>query len=368
LPQFYYEYFNQQDQQFGDEKRNTLDFDFQHDIALTEDNYFNWGLGYRYVASSLFDSTYVTADPTHQNLHLVSAFVQDKAAFFDNTVLLTLGAKVQYYTLSGWDYQPTVRLLWKFHPEHRVWAAFSRATRSPSRGETALSLKPQQVPERFSPFPISFDFAGNPALEQEHVLSYELGYRGWVGNRLSFDLAIFYNDYDNLVTGYNVPPDVSNPQISFTFENGASAQTWGFEMATDWHLLDSLRLQLSYSFLQVNYHNFNFSDEPKPNNDPENQVSFRGSYDITPTIAFDTWVRYVDSISSINALFSPQYTIDSYVGLDLRLAWKPIHNLELSIVGQNINNSTHLEYVEEIFAYPRQVERSIYGKIKWHFK
>ena len=368
MPQFYYEYFNQQDQQFGDEKRNTLDFDFQHDIALTEDNYFNWGLGYRYVASSLFDSTYVTADPTHQNLHLVSAFVQDKAAFFDNTVLLTLGAKVQYYTLSGWDYQPTVRLLWKFHPEHRVWAAFSRATRSPSRGETALSLKPQQVPERFSPFPISFDFAGNPALEQEHVLSYELGYRGWVGNRLSFDLAIFYNDYDNLVTGYNVPPDVSNPQISFTFENGASAQTWGFEMATDWHLLDSLRLQLSYSFLQVNYHNFNFSDEPKPNNDPENQVSFRGSYDITPTITFDTWVRYVDSISSINALFSPQYTIDSYVGLDLRLAWKPIHNLELSIVGQNINNSTHLEYVEEIFAYPRQVERSIYGKIKWHFK
>ncbi|MCK5889540.1 MAG: TonB-dependent receptor, partial [Methylococcales bacterium] len=359
--QFYYDYLNQTDDYTGDERRHTFDIDFQHDIAVSKNNYFNWGLGYRFISDSVFDSKITTVSPNHKNLHLVSAFIQDRSSFFDDTLHLTLGTKVQYYTLANWDFEPSVRLLWKFHPEHRIWAALSRSTRAPSRGETALNLKPQALP---SQYPTTIVSHANPALEEEHVLSYEVGYRGWFGNQLSFDLALFYNDYENLITGLN-QWDYVSPQVPVSLKNGASAQTWGFEIAADWRPTNALKLQLSYNFLQLNYHNFNFSNRQRPQTDPENQLSFRSSYDITSTITFGTWVRYVDSISAINTLFSPKRNVDSYISLDLRLAWKPIHNLELSLVGQNLNNKTHQEYVKEVFAYPQQVERSIYGKIQW---
>lgn len=346
-----------QDQEFGSENSHTLDFDFQHDIAITKDNYFNWGLGYRFVADAFFDGQYSTIDPTYQDLHLVSAFIQDKALFFSGKLQLTLGTKVQYYTLSDWDFQPSVRLLWKLHPEHRLWAAFSRATRSPSRGETAFNLKPIDLRA-----PLSFELQANSALESEQVFSYELGYRGWLSNRFSLDMTLFYNNYDNLVSLSTGLPDFSSGLITGTFENNASAQTWGFEAATEWRLFEPLRLQLSYSYLQLNT-----SDQDASQNDPENQVSFRGSYDFTPTITVDTWVRYVDSLLIQNFLLGTESTVNSYVGLDLRLAWKPISSLELSVVGQNLNNSTHLEYIDAAFAYPKQLERSFYGEIQWYF-
>ena len=222
--QFYYEYFNEIDPEFGNERRHTFDLDFQHDIALSADNYFNWGLGYRFDANSLSDSQFVLADPAHQDLHLISGFLQDKAVFFDDTVHLTFGTKIQYYTLSGWDYQPSVRILWKLHPEHRVWASFSRATRSPSRGETALSLKPIPLP---GPLPLRLAFQGNPEFDEEQVYSYELGYRGWLGNRFSFDLAFFYSEYEDLFVGSAPRLDLANGLITGSIENGASAKTWG---------------------------------------------------------------------------------------------------------------------------------------------
>jgi len=133
-------------------------------------------------------------------------------------------------------------------------------------------------------------------------------------------------------------------------------------MATEWRPLERLRLQLSYSFLKVY-----LAQQDQLRSDPENQVSLRSSLDITPTITADLGVRYVGSFYVQSLLLGTVDTVDSYVGLDLRLAWKPMQNLELSLVGQNLNNKRHLEYIDEVFAYPRQLERSFYGQVQWYF-
>ncbi len=363
--QFFYEYFDVENSNFGSEQSHTFDFDFQHDLAVLNNNYLNWGLGYRLVVDSFFDSRYATTDQTEEYLHRVNAFVQDKIVLFGDKLHLTLGTKIEYYTLSGWNYQPSVRLLWKFQSNHRLWASFSRATRSPSRGETTLGLRPLAAP---SPIPLNIVGVANPNLDEERVLSYELGYRGWWGNRYSLDLAFFYNDYEDLVTGTLGQIDFVNGQIPVSLVNGATAKTWGIEAATDWRPIDLLRIQMSYSFLKVNYRDSsNSSRTVRPRTDPVNQFSFRGSYDVSSNVTFDATVRYVDSISSLDTLLSPPRRVDNYVGLDLRIAWQPIKNIELSIVGQNINKSAHQEYVKELFAYPRQLERSFYGKVQWSF-
>ncbi len=363
--QFYYDYFNATDTEFGNEVTHTFDVDFQHDIALWEDNYFNWGVGYRIAADAFFDGKFATTRPTYKNLHLISMFVQDKAVLWDDAVHLTFGTKVQYYTLSGWNYQPSVRLLWKVHPEHHVWASFSRATRSPSRGETSLNLEPVSLP---TPIPINLVLQSNPDLQADRVYNYELGYRTWVGNRFSLDLTAFYNDYDGLVTGLIGPVNFLKRQVLVTFENGATANSWGIEAVADWRPMALLRLLLSYSFLQVNVRdNINPDQRHRPRTNPANQLSFRASYDISAAVAFDAWVRYVDSFVVRDIVVGSVRNVDNYVGLDLRLAWKPVPNLELSVVGQNLNNGAHLEYIDEAFGYPRQVERSVYGKIRWTF-
>ena len=175
-------------------------------------------------------------------------------------------------------------------------------------------------------------------------------------------MSFFYNDYEDLVSLTPNSFDISKGLISGAFENGASAQTWGIELATEWRPIDPLRFQLSYSFLQFESSSLNLSWTA-----PENQLSFRSSYDITSTVAVDAWVRYVDSLLIQNFFLDTESTVDNYVGLDLRLAWKPIPSLELSLVGQNLNNSVHQEYIDEAFAYPKQLERSFYGQVQWYF-
>ena len=70
----------------------------------------------------------------------------------------------------------------------------------------------------------------------------------------------------------------------------------------------------------------------------------------------------------INGTTISRTKIDSYFTLDIRLAWRPDDKVEIVIVGQNLLDNEHLEYVQEVFApLPTEVERGVYGKIIWQF-
>ena len=61
-------------------------------------------------------------------------------------------------------------------------------------------------------------------------------------------------------------------------------------------------------------------------------------------------------------------SVDSYVEADLRLGWEARPGLELSIIGQNLLNSHHAEFLPDfIDTQPTEVERSIYGRVNWAF-
>jgi len=81
--------------------------------------------------------------------------------------------------------------------------------------------------------------------------------------------------------------------------------------------------------------------------------------ELTRQVDFDVWLRYVDALRSSN--------VPGYVTLDLRLAWRPLQNLELALVGQNLVDSHHPEFVPEELFLPTEVQRSVYGKITWRF-
>ena len=67
--------------------------------------------------------------------------------------------------------------------------------------------------------------------------------------------------------------------------------------------------------------------------------------------------RYVSEIANQN--------VPGYCELDVRLAWQPRPNLELSIVGRNLLHDRHAEF--GVPATRQEVERGVYGKVTWHF-
>ncbi|MGI0035616.1 MAG: TonB-dependent receptor plug domain-containing protein, partial [Nitrososphaera sp.] len=151
--QFYYERFRRDDT-LENQTRDTFDFDFQHELALTKAQEFVWGLGYRLSSDRITAATLVSVSPEERDLHLVSGFFQHRINLFDDLVDLSFGTKVEYHTLGGWQYQPNIRAIWKPSLNHRWWTSFSRATRTPSRGEVDADVR----------------FTGVPALQSTVVL------------------------------------------------------------------------------------------------------------------------------------------------------------------------------------------------------
>ena len=141
-------------------------------------------------------------------------------------------------------------------------------------------------------------------------------------------------------------------------------ETYGIERAADWRVLDWWRMQAAYTYLQMQLHLDGDSkdtlSEGAEGESPRHQVSLRSSMELIRDMEFDLWVRYVDNL--------PSQDVGSYITLDARLGRKLYKDIELSVVGQNLLDSHRLEFKPEIFdTYPTDVERSVYGKITWHF-
>jgi iron complex outermembrane receptor protein len=106
-----------------------------------------------------------------------------------------------------------------------------------------------------------------------------------------------------------------------------------------------------------------------PGASPQQQVSFRSAFTLRDSVDLDMWVRYVDTLPTAG-FPNPSLTqgIPSYVTLDTRISWRPISSLEFSIVGQNLLDSRHPEFLQELYA-PKMTEipRSVYFQINAKF-
>ena len=161
-----------------------------------------------------------------------------------------------------------------------------------------------------------------------------------------------------------IPPYLVAP---IQLQNAQSGYNAGFELAADWRPTQTWRLQLAYSYL--------YGDIENPN-DPVsgggtgslNQLSLLSSWNLSNDLELDAWGRYVNKDDSIPTL-SPfnRVKIDPYFSLNLRLGWRPRKDLAFSLVGANLLDKTHLEFIQEAYTYPVEVQRSVYGQMQWSF-
>jgi iron complex outermembrane receptor protein len=218
---------------------------------------------------------------------------------------------------------------------------------------------------------------GNEDFDSEDLLAYELGFRANPSPALSFDLALFYNEYDNLRTIEASAPRLApdGPYLVFAtpFANKASGNLYGLELAAEWLVRPGWRLASAYGFaeadLSADRDSVDISNDAFAETLPRHQLSLRSMMNLGPHMDLDVWVRYVDGASGFRQagqLARPQ--IEEYWDLDVRLAWRPRKGVELALVGQNLLQDSRLEGNQEILAVAdSEAERGVYGTVKLEF-
>lgn len=338
-----------------------LDFDLQHHLQLGRRQDLVWGVGYRRNADEITGSYVISFVPPGRATSLVTAFFQDDIAVTPTQWRLTVGTKLEHNTFSGWEVQPNVRLRWLPNSRHALWAAVSRAVRIPSRVDADLDEIGAIIPG--TP-PILVSAEGNDAFHAERLVAYELGYRTTPTAHVSIDAALYYNDYDRLRTFDPLPTTFEDgfAILPLTFGNQATGRTYGGTLATSWRPVRSLRLDASYTYLNMRIETLpgvlDATSDTRPDLNPSHEASLRSALTLPHDIDLDLSLRYVSDLSDV----------PEYLQGDARLGWHPRPELELAIVGKDLLSPRHLEFASPSFLVEmRQIPRRGLLQLRWRF-
>ncbi len=351
------------------EDRDTVDIDFQHTFRLGGRQQVIWGLGYRMTRDDITNSETIFFDPDSRTENLFSGFIQDKIVLIPDKLDLTVGSKFEHNDYSGFEIQPSARLRWTPVENHTLWAAVSRAVRTPSRADRDANIKLGAF--RTGPTVNALMIRGNSAFDSEEVIAYEAGYRLVPMARLSLDFASFYNVYRDLrttVPGMPIPPFTAFPPpaarvLPQNIVNKFHEDAYGAEIASNLQLADWWKLSLGYTWINLHL----FADAAEKGLDlelneggtPRNQFSAGSYLDLPGNLQFDTLLFFVDDLPDLN--------VPSYTRVDVRLGWQPLKHLAFSLKLENLLDNRHPEYTDTQGIRSTEVPRSIYGKITWRF-
>jgi iron complex outermembrane receptor protein len=349
---------------------NTLDIDFQHHIVWGTRQDIVWGLGYRLSSDDIDPTLRISATPQKRDTQLFSSFAQDEIAILPDRVYLSLGARVEHNDYTGFDFQPSARMVWTPDSKNSVWAAVSHADRTPARSDTDFRVNFEALPGPGG-LPILVSLFGNPNQKNEQLTAFEAGYRTALTRGFSLDLTAFYNSYRDLVS---VEPGAmrieTNPApvhllIPESFGNGLYGEAHGIEAFANWKVTKLWTLNPGYTFFSLHLHKFTGSQDSTSvsgteGETPDHQAQLRSSLDLPWKLQWNASAYFVNRL--------PAQSIPSYTRVDTGLIWHSGERVSLSAVGQNLLKDLHPEFSgTDSTVQSGLMRRVAYGKFTWSF-
>ncbi len=323
--------------------RDTWDLELQHNVHLGDRHEVVWGGGYRSAQERIRGNTAAVAFlPADKELRLANLFAQDSIALAGEDLVLTLGTKVEHNVYTGREWQPSARVAWKRRKNQLLWAALSRAVRTPSRVDRDFYVQTPGLVLR-----------GGPNFRSEALVAYEAGYRAQAGPRVSFSASAYYNDYQDIRTLEQGSARVIANQMD---GHVYGAELWGEVVVTEgWHL------RPGYALLRENLRlrpgSTAFRGISSAGNDARHRLLLGSVLSLGPRVEFDGILRHLSAL--------PDPAVPAYTTLDARLGWKPRRGLEFSLVGQNLFSRRHLEFSAS--GPPSEILRGGLLKVAWTF-
>jgi iron complex outermembrane receptor protein len=257
-------------------------------------------------------------NPPSRRLWVYNGFVQDSVRLSPELSVVA-GVKAERSSFSGWQVLPNLRLAWQPNDRNLVWAAVSRAVRTPSRIDRQLEAPPI--------------LAASPDFASEKLVAVEAGYRGQPSHSTSLSVSAFLNFYDDLRTTEFV-------NGAFQLGNGRKGRTYGIEawgtaqIARWWRV--SLGGATLWKDLRLKDGHVDFVPRNSVGNDPNWQLVGRSDMDLTPRLRLTLNARAVGGIG-----IDPQ--IGSYADVAGQLAYRLTDQLQLFVAGRSLLEHSHAE-------------------------
>jgi len=324
------------------ETRDTFDIDVLDHIKLGEHQDWSLGGGLRWSPDH-YQSNVPGDDvlPHREVDTLHSLFAQDEIHTADERMSLTLGVKIGYNNFTGFDAQPTLRLLYAPNKKQSFWAAVTRAVTTPSRLEEGFLLSGEIAPGT------DIVVTGNPNFKSEYLLGYEGGYRQFFTKKIYLDVAAFHNDYSQLQS-FTAPimttPAPGQTDITIAYANQIGGDTNGVEIAPSWQVVPWWRLTGSYSYVGIDMHanaatsniSATGSVPTYEGSTPHHESEVQSTIDFPKRFEFDQFYRWASAL--------PAQKVPGYQTMDVRLGWRYSPRVEFSLVGQNLFQPYHFEW------------------------
>jgi iron complex outermembrane receptor protein len=357
----YYDYTRRDDPSFLD-TLHTFDLDLQRRFTALSTHEIVWGAAYRLTANTNRSRVVFAVEPEKSTDQLFSGFVQDQITIGPK-FKVTLGTKLEHNDFSGFEVQPSVRMAWLPREDHTVWLAVSRAVRVPTRLERDIAVD-------------ASDPAGDPVIRlmgngdfgSERLVAYEAGDRWQPLEKLSFDLALFYNDYDRLASlelGTPFMDTDGRTIIPIVNENLTAGQTYGIELLAEWQPVDAWRLSASYSHIEMDLTPGGLDlnrGEWREDSTPRDIAGLRSLISLGTRVEIDAQLRYQAEI-----LRQPDWvtgeSLDGFTELDVHVGWHANDHWDLALVGQNLLHDDHVEFGPA--GQRGALERAAYLKATW---
>ena len=330
--------------QYGETQR-TYNIDTQLRYSRWDHHDIIAGLQFRNSSDDTDGGVQTVFLPSQRIINEGSAFVQDEMRWKDGRYGLIIGSKFEYHEFSGFDVAPSIRAAYRTGGS-TLWAAVSRAVRTPSRFDEDVIVVPK--------FPV---IVGNEDFKSETLTAYELGYRAQWTTAFTWDMSLFVNRYDDLRSRERLPGVFTSE-----LQNKLNSHSAGVDLSAKWQVCSRWRLAATYSYLSEKFSLDPGSTDPTGGyteyNDPKNTASLQSSLQITPALQWSCGIRYVSSL--------PNPVQKAYVTADMRFAYRFHGRWEFDLVGANLLQKDHTEFGANN-PQAREVPREIYGSVIWQF-
>jgi iron complex outermembrane receptor protein len=348
---------------FG-EKRDTFDVDLQFNFSQLPRNLISIGGNYRSSKSSVKSTG--TVQMADDSMDLTSIFINDEIELIKKRLRLIAGVKFEKNSYMEWQAQPHLRTIYTADT-WGLWAAVSRAVRSPNMVDNGLTLNKVSGPG------LAASVLGTGAVVPEKVTSYETGIRFHPDNHLLFQLTAFRINYTgvgdvHLEAAFAVPGGF---QVPIYMKNVLDGKAEGVEADITYRVNDWAKIKGTYNFLHQSY-------TPLPSlldaesiitaltvtkQSPKHRYSIGLSLDPTNDIELDMnlygWATFRDD--------GIPPSVGNYRRLDARIGWQATDNINISLVGQNLLKAAHREDVDSALEFSSLIQQSYYVKVDFHY-
>jgi iron complex outermembrane receptor protein len=233
---------------------------------------------------------------------------------------------------------PRVALNYRATDDMALRASWGRSFRAPS------------LYERFVHDAGFLTVEPNPDLDKETMTAWEAGIFKQFSDKVSFDIAGFINNYDNLIESR--PTAVP---LTYMYGNITKARIWGIETNLNYRPNTDWNLSVGYTYMNAKNRSFDASkatatelNNPDPEwlpYRPEHTASASVTWKATKKLTLNVNGRYVGKYKAVTVYTNPdgEWYPGDFVVFNAGLKYQFNKNISATLACNNINNTQYEE-------------------------